>query len=224
MNPNHESDDQDSFGQYFEELRRIPVPRADLADSIFEQTRGVLTHRRWYRRGRVAAICVGCYIVGICSGWALKPETEPLVALHTTNRSDEVVSSRLDSREKQNVLNTVATGANESVRQVVVTQGKTHSSGVERSAFPGTATSGIKASVNASVPKATSQFENFRRAGDLQLFERGNVGIAIECYRRALTHATDHELNVQIDQDSWLLMSLKQSRIGERKHVRHKRA
>lgn len=64
-----------------------------------------------------------------------------------------------------------------------------------------------------------SPFERLRLAGDRQLRQFGNLGSAVGCYRLALDFATDEELRVVPDRDSWLLISLKEERAEVRKNV-----
>lgn len=223
MYPTDEPSNQDSFEQYFEELHKLPVARPDLAESIFAQTRGVLTRRRWFRRVRVAAICVSCYVVGVASGWVLKPADVPQIAGHIVE-APVVTVVGVDRHEKRAISQPTAIASASAVEQVSPSSNPAGVASVEKPAIPDDRKLGTAGPKQAAVRPASSQFENFRRAGDRQLFERGNVENAIECYRRALTHATDRELDIEVDRDSWLLMSLKQSRMEGRKHVRHKRA
>jgi hypothetical protein len=223
MNLKDKPDDQDSFQEYFEELHKLPAPRPDLAESIFAQTRGVLTRRRWFRRGRVAAICVSCYVVGICSGWVLKPATARQVAGWAVEAPQGTVIGP-DESEKLALSQEKTPLSDGAIQQVPMPPKPAGMAAVDPSANPVDRKPDATGTPLATVRPATNQFENFRRAGDRQLFERGNVENAMECYRRALTHATDRELNIEVDRDSWLLMSLKQSRMEGRKHVRPKRA
>ncbi|MDB5389596.1 MAG: hypothetical protein JWM11_5242 [Planctomycetaceae bacterium] len=204
-------DEHDSFEEMFQAVHRLPNVPTDLSETIFLQTCGVLSRRRWYRRGLMVAGCAACYAIGILSGWILKPdgvrqlagEQKPLQIRQMIGSVDEATS-----KMSSNVV--VAAGQNASpVATIEATKVNRERSGNSKS---------------LSVRPVSSQFESFRRAGDRQLFERGNIRGAMECYRRALAHATVSELHVEYDRDSWLLMSLKQSRLEERKHVRQKRA
>ncbi len=204
MNPPPAAHDPDSFDELLNDLNTLPRTRPDLAESIFAQTRGVLSQRRWLRRGGLTLAFLACYAVGIGSGWLLKPDAarqiagqaEPSAAGHVVPADSLATSTNRHPStplQPQSISNPRKT----SPRAVV------------------TKTAGAKA--------GRSQFENFRRAGDRMLFERANIRSAMDCYRRALSHASDQELRVEIERDSWLLMSLKQSRLEERKHVRQKR-
>jgi hypothetical protein len=69
---------------------------------------------------------------------------------------------------------------------------------------------------------ALTTFEKLRRAGDRQLNDRGNLQGAIGCYRRALDSASDDDLQIVPERDSWLLIPLKEARLEIRKHVHKK--
>jgi hypothetical protein len=62
-------------------------------------------------------------------------------------------------------------------------------------------------------------YEKLRRAGDRQLNQRGNLQGAIGCYRRALDFASEDDLQIVPERDSWLLIPLKEARLETRKHV-----
>ncbi|MBN2217279.1 MAG: hypothetical protein JW719_07870 [Pirellulales bacterium] len=64
--------------------------------------------------------------------------------------------------------------------------------------------------------KPPSRFERLRRISDEYLYQRGDVTTAIHYYRKALAVATDAELAIATDTDSWLLIALKQERLQER--------
>lgn len=79
------------------------------------------------------------------------------------------------------------------------------------------------ATIARSEPAASlTNFEKLRRAGDRQLNERGNLQAAMRCYRRALEYASDDDLQIVPDRDTWLLIPLKEARMETRKHVRKK--
>lgn len=208
MEPQQPQNQFDDFEEIFADLDSLPPSRPELADSIFSQTRGVLSRRRWFRRSRLVVAFVACYIVGICSGWVLKPEAAPQFAGEPDARKEAA------SPDRAIVLpDPVSPKVDRKSTPMVHVEPKV--------------TKALdKAVADAKPPvkrPATSPFESLRRAGDRQLFERGNIRSAMDYYRRALIHATEHELQVQIDRDSWLLISLKQSRLEELKNVRQKR-
>lgn len=197
MNPQHEPHESDSFQEVFRELETLPTTRSDLAEQIFAQTRGVLSRRRWLGRVRIVVVCLSCYAVGMGSGWLLKPGAPPQMAEEPIN----VVLPKHIISLPGNKARVATAGA----RGTTTTQPPT---------LP----------VQDAVPTPRrSYFESYRLVGDRLLFEQGNIRVAADCYRRALTRATEQELQVAIDRDSWLLISLKQSRLEELKHVRQKR-
>ena len=61
--------------------------------------------------------------------------------------------------------------------------------------------------------KPPSRFEQLRRISDRYLYERSDVTAAIRGYRQALAVATEEELAIATDKDSWLLIALKQERM-----------
>lgn len=74
------------------------------------------------------------------------------------------------------------------------------------------------ASADEVVPTQSS-FRFFRAAGDYQLLQRGNLQAAIRLYAQALELASPSDLAISAGSDSWLLMSLKQSRLQDVPHV-----
>lgn len=204
MTSQNPSDEGDSFKQLIQDLDRLPAVRPDLAEAIFAQTRGVLTQRRWIRRGRMVLVCLMFYAVGVGSGWLLRPAAPQVGDQHGPPAVQRITESPLPAKRHPGRLQRDA---------------KTPTASVTES--PPAATQPPAQTIAKSL--GGSSFEVFRRAGDRQLFERGNIRGAMDCYRRALTHASEHQLRVEVDRDSWLLMSLKQSRMEERKHVRQKR-
>lgn len=235
MNPHNESPDCDPFDDLLKELNELPKTRPELADVIFARTRGVLASRRWMRRGRLLMAFVACYACGIGSGWLLKTREKPQLAAAgaapVSNvqpvSNTEAVTAAVPGppvADRDSLPRTVAPAVPPIAE--APSQRPPTAVAVEDAAASALAARQppmIVQSDGAGQRKGPSQFENFRRAGDRQLFERGNVRNAMDCYRRALSHANDQELRIQIDRDSWLLMSLKQSRMEERKHVRPKR-
>lgn len=187
--------ESDVFQEVFRELDTLPETRPDLAEQIFARTRGVLSQRRWLGRARIVAACMVCYAVGMGSGWLLKPGAPQIAGKLIKVVPPERVETRTaDDRH------------------------------VAKAESPGTTTTQQPTSAHRTVAAPRrSYFESYRLAGDRQLFELGNIRVAADCYRRALSRATEQELQVAIDRDSWLLISLKQSRMEELKHVRQKR-
>lgn len=199
------SPDQDPFQDLIRDLGSLPACRPELPETIFAQTRGVLSRRRWWRRGQLGFACLLCYAVGIGSGWLLKPSAAPQLAGQPATEDRNA-----DQRPIQQSL-PPSRGADSAAKQ----QLENH---------PGSPPDAAKVVQTAPHRAKISPFENFRRVGDRQLIERGNVRGAMDYYRRALRSATDEELQVQVDRDTWLLISLKQSQLEERKNAQHKRA
>lgn len=66
-----------------------------------------------------------------------------------------------------------------------------------------------------------TRFETLRHAGDLQLQQKGDLLAAVRFYKRALDVASEDELAISVDNDNWLLMSLKEARLQEVHHARN---
>lgn len=197
MNPaQQDPHESDAFQEVFRELETLPETRPDLTEQIFAQTRGVLSHRRWLGRARIVVACLVCYAVGMGSGWLLKPGAQQIAEEQIKVAPPEEIKTP-PSNDTQ----------------------------IAKAESPGTTTTQQQTSPTHRAARAPrrSYFESYRLAGDRQLFEQGNIRVAADCYRRALSRATEQELQVAIDRDSWLLISLKQSRLEELKHVRQKR-
>lgn len=62
---------------------------------------------------------------------------------------------------------------------------------------------------------ARADFDQIRQVSDRYLYEKGDVAVALHYYSRALNQATPDERAISPEEDSWLLMALKQSRIEE---------
>jgi hypothetical protein len=69
------------------------------------------------------------------------------------------------------------------------------------------------------VTPTRASFGFFRSAGDYQLLQRGNLQAAVRLYSQALDLASPADLAISAGSDSWLLMSLKQSRLQDAPHV-----
>jgi hypothetical protein len=69
------------------------------------------------------------------------------------------------------------------------------------------------------VTPTRASFGFFRSAGDYQLLQRGNLQAAVRLYSQALELASPADLAISAGSDSWLLMSLKQSRLQDAPHV-----
>jgi len=221
MNPHEFCSEHDEFPELFTVLECLPPANLDRSEAIFAQTRIVLTRRRWFRRVRLVATLTGCYLVGVCSGWVLKPAPVELSGVQETEGQTQVVQVKQLAVSPDSRKSSVKPG----VTQAISSAGdKTKSPSPSNAIIQDEAVSIKKGKpVNSDVagtPPRTSPFESLRRAGDRQLLERGDFRRAIEFYQRALSHASEDELRVEIHRDSWLLISLKQSHIEELKHVR----
>lgn len=64
-----------------------------------------------------------------------------------------------------------------------------------------------------------ASFGFYRAAGDYQLLRLGNMQAAVRLYSQALDLASPADLAISAGADSWLLMSLKQSRLQDARDV-----
>jgi len=64
-----------------------------------------------------------------------------------------------------------------------------------------------------------ASFGFYRAAGDYQLLRLGDLQAAVRLYSQALDLASPADLAISAGSDSWLLMSLKQSRIQDARDV-----
>lgn len=177
-------------------LSGVMLPPADplRREAIFTETRGVLRRRRLVRRALRTTSLAACYVVGALSvlGW------------QSIHHQPELAGKP---------------------GGVIGTSSATSPEDSNRPSDPSPARSPGEAqnAVARSTPVETlTTFEKLRRAGDRQLHERGNLQGALGCYRRALDFASDDELQIVPDRDSWLLIPLKENRLEARKHVHRK--
>jgi hypothetical protein len=66
--------------------------------------------------------------------------------------------------------------------------------------------------------KPVSQFEILRRAGDRYLQDPEKLQLAVRSYSRALKYASADQRAISPEQDTWLLMALKDAQSKEKKH------
>ncbi|MBS0201908.1 MAG: hypothetical protein JSS49_03350 [Planctomycetes bacterium] len=188
-------------------LRDMELPPIDLSqrNAIFARTRSVLWRRRWGRRGAWGMAFVACYSVGVLTGRAwpvpandsLSLQGLPPVHVPSPAMPVPALAVPLPTHPTQETIP------------------QTH---------PVESTEEPQAPIVAvpSLDVKVSSFEKLRQAGDRQLNQLGNLQAAIGCYRRALDCATENELKVVPERDSWLLIPLKEARLEARKHVSKK--
>lgn len=187
----------EEFDPLSELLSGDVLPPADplRREALFAETRGVLRQRRLWQRGLWGATLVGMYVVGVLS----------VLAWEAARPLDRLAGQPEGVREIQSAAPT------DEPNPAPLRPEPTRSADERGQA------------VARSEPEASlSTFEKLRRAGDRQLNERGNLQGAIGCYRRALDVASDDDLQIVPERDSWLLIPLKEARLETRKHVRRK--
>lgn len=189
-------------------LRDIEFPpmAQSQRDAIFAQTCGVLWRRRWGRRGTWGLAFVACYMIGVLTG-----RTWPLAAnnqLAVQPVSPVILPAPVTPVPANAVPDPVPRSDSPPVRQSLPTQSAD---------VPPRSIAAV-----APAKDNLSKFEKLRQAGDRQLNQMGNLQAAIGCYRRALDCATEVELKIVPERDSWLLIPLKEARLEARKHVSKK--
>lgn len=163
-------------------------------EEIFARTRGVLQRRRVMRRAARVAALATCYMIGALSvlGW-------------------QAIRHQSQPTERQTVADAGPRGTTEKASETPSAPSQTPP------------TEEMAKTVTPSIPaESLTTFEKLRRAGDRQLNEKGNLQGAIGCYRRALDFASDDELRIVPERDSWLLIPLKEVRLETRKHAQKK--
>ena len=197
-------DDLDPMAELLGGVRMPPVDLA-LRDAIFTQTCGILWQRRWGRRGAWVTAFAACFVCGVMTGrvWTATPANNQATALPGQNVDASAPDSAVRPEDVPGTL-----PSSEALRPA-------QAQPVRSSDAPQTV-------VAKTVPSTLTTFEKLRRAGDRQLNERGNLQAAIGCYRRALDCASDNELEIVPERDSWLLIPLKEARLEAGKHVQKK--
>ena len=185
--------DDEFLAELFREVE-FPSAAPDQRGQIFAVTQNVLQYRRRLRKCYWVASLAGCFLFGMASvlGWQSVFPPTSLVVQADHQREFAEPSASEGSDLKREMPQTDSSA--DDARTTV-----------------------------APVPSLTlSTYEKLRRAGDLQLNQRGNLEGAIGCYRRALDSASDEDLQIEPERDSWLLMSLKEGRLEIRKHIEKK--
>jgi hypothetical protein len=183
----------------------LPVSDPREREAIFAQTLGVLRRRRWKRYSVWVAALASCYAIGVlsCLAWQSARQHSQLAAQSNAVREKEDSAS---SSKAGRLPDSIPVSPKPSRRQPA--------------SFQDEPTRPVAQTEPAAV--ALTTFEKLRRAGDRQLNDRGNLQGAIGCYRRALDFASDDDLQIVPERDSWLLIPLKEARLEIRKHVHKK--
>jgi hypothetical protein len=174
----------------------LPSVNSMHREAVFLQTCGVLRRRRLLRQCSWIAALASCWAVGVFSTLAWQSVWPP--GHVAAQPGDGAIENRAPTPTKQPALPTEPSD-------------------------PGRLTEEAPTVIARSeIADSLTTFEKMRRAGDRQLNERGNMQGAIGCYRRALDYASDDDLQIVPQRDSWLLISLKEARLENRKHVHKK--
>lgn len=201
----HQEGPLDPLERLLRDIEFPPMAQSQ-RDAIFAQTRGVLWRRRWRRRGTWGLAFVACYVIGVLTGriWPLAANKQ-----FAAQPVSPVILPVPGTPVPPNAVpDPTSHSAPPPVRQLPPTQ----SADVPPRAI----------AVVAPASNNATTFEKLRQAGDRQLNQMGNLQAAIGCYRRALDCATEVELKIVPERDSWLLIPLKEARLEARKHVSKK--
>lgn len=189
----------------------------------------ILARRRLWRRAKLVA-AVGCvYLAGLATMfvWRTSPLRMPIAAHSPAASQPEMPTvdparSIVDSRESGGVEFDSIGGADAIVESSASSRPEasaTASAPGEPALPPGVVDAATW--VRLSHQEKLTPFERLLRAGELQFYRYGDIAAATRFYCEALKLATDEQLAIS-DRDNWLLMTLKQSRLREVKHVSDK--
>ncbi len=150
-----------------------------LRNSLLVQTTGMIRRRRRLKRTGVAAALLGCYLAGAGT-----------MSLWQS-------SAAADKHPKAEI-----------VMDSINPKGSTAPGSTGRLVRPED-DQVVDASTKQSVEPKLTPYDRLRQAGDMQLEQRGDIAAAARKYQQALRVASHHERAIALDQDSWLLMALK---------------
>lgn len=163
-------------------MKMPPAPCASsspLREAVLAQTTGVIRFRRRMKRTGPIAALAGCYLAGLLTMSVWRASVE--------QRPESSASPRdlaVQSQPKADLQPT---------RPLV------------RPEDDGVITG---AAAQTTIAKL-SPYDRLRRAGDRQLGEENDVAAAARTYRRALKLASPTQRSIAPDQDTWLLMAMK---------------
>src|SRR5260221_6195096 len=179
---------------------------AALRERVLRQTTGVLPRRRRIKRLSFAVALVGCYVAGAATITLLRPtnspdpaiiavsvEKAPLAPGSAGGSSGYVATkSEVGSRKSDGTIENGSPPVHRPVRP--------EDDGV----FPELASKSPQVAAAKLTP-----YDRLRLAGDKQLEEQNDIAAAAHTYRRALQVASSDQRSISVDNDSWLLMAMK---------------
>jgi hypothetical protein len=164
-----------------------------LRRAVLERTLRLLGRRQRVRRLGLGAALVGCYLAGI---------TTVAVWSWTSQAAPQSIARQDSPRVEQPIQRVPPKGR-------IARGGKSDSRGQRRPEPDNLHT--------ARAP--LSQFQLLKRQGDYYLESQADVQLASKYYGRALDAAAPEERAVSVEDDSWLLMVLKEDRLKETSHA-----
>jgi hypothetical protein len=172
-------------------------------EALLAQTLAIIRRRRRLKHLGLAIALAICYLAGIATpiSWFLNRSDRSNEQLALNQNPDPAASSSWNWAEKPAEYGQSSQATPKSGEYVFIPS---------PSAGDSAKSSGVK----------MSQYERMRREGDRLLQESGDIAQAVRRYKRALTLATDAELAIAPNDDSWLLMALKNERTKENAHER----
>jgi hypothetical protein len=176
-------------------------------EAVLAQTLGVIRRRRRLKRLGVALSLAVCYLAGIVTpvSWFLNRSDRSYGQIAINDKQDQSTASSW-TWQNPSTVSSFNWGENppkngQSSRAATQFGEDAGADALAASPRPDNSTdSGVK---------KMSRYEWMRREGDRLLRVSGDIAQAVRRYNRALTLATDQELAIAPDEDSWLLMALK---------------
>jgi hypothetical protein len=156
--------------------------RPVVRESVLTQTTSVIRFRRRMRRVGAIAALAGCYLAGVLTMSVWRSANQHPAAPGSAGGFATRIEPKAESGDGQWAP----------ARPLI----RPEDDGV----IPGPR--------QAQVVKF-SPYDRLRRAGDRQLEDENDIAAAARTYRRALTVASPAEMNIFPDQDTWLLMAMK---------------
>jgi hypothetical protein len=176
-------------------------------EAILAQTFGVMRRRRRLKRSGVALALAVCYLSGIATpvSWF-------------TNRSDrsdgQIAMNQKEEPDSASRNKMETTPENENGDRPTFRGQRAEGTVAENGTVP------FDSGMTDSPAVKISKYERMRREGDRLLREAGDIAQAVRRYNRALALASEAELAIAPDEDSWLLMALKTEHTKETKNDR----
>ena len=179
------SSPDESRPDFVDGLLAVARPPVDdsLRRAVLARTTAVIHRRRRAKRSALAVALAACYLAGIATARPWRFSAQPVAGSTPT---EDVVPEDAAGRAL------VASPSNPAA--------------TEREAKPG-----LLGPRHGPAALKPAGYDHIRRVADRYLFDEGDISLATRYYSRALKLASADQRAVSIDNDSWLLMALKQA-------------